>query len=107
MSDLKGYQHDPGTSAALVTTSTNMLENLINWSRRSSMFYLLFGLACCGIELMQTGGPRAAIDRFGSVPRATPRQADLLSVAGTLTYKMAGRCGLLYQQMADPKYVIS
>ncbi len=107
MSDLKGYQHDPGASAALVTTSTNALENLINWSRRSSMFYLLFGLACCGIELMQTGGPRSDIDRFGSVPRATPRQSDLMIVAGTLTYKMAERCRLLYQQMADPKYVIS
>jgi NADH-quinone oxidoreductase B subunit len=71
------------------------------------MFYLLFGLACCGIELMQTGGPRADLDRFGSVPRATPRQSDLMIVAGTLTYKMAIRCKLLYEQMADPKYVIS
>jgi len=98
MKDLKGYGHDPGASAALVTTSTNLIEDLINWSRRSSMFYLLFGLACCGIELMQTGGPRADLDRFGSVPRATPR---------TLTYKMAIRCKLLYEQMAEPKYVIS
>jgi len=74
---------------------------------QSSIFYLLFGLACCGIELMQTGGPRADIDRFGSVPRATPRQSDLMIVAGTLTYKMAERCRLLYEQMAEPKYVIS
>jgi NADH-quinone oxidoreductase subunit B len=107
MKDLKGYGHDPGASAALVTTSTNLIEDLINWSRRSSMFYLLFGLACCGIELMQTGGPRADLDRFGSVPRATPRQSDLMIVAGTLTYKMAIRCKLLYEQMAEPKYVIS
>ena len=105
--DLKGYSHDPGASTALVTTRTSVLDNLINWSRRSSMFYLLFGLACCGIELMQTGGPRADLDRFGSVPRATPRQADLMIVAGTLTYKMAIRCKLLYEQMAEPKYVIS
>ncbi len=105
--DLKGYSHDPGTGTALVTTSTNVLENVINWSRRSSLFYLLFGLACCGIELMQTGGPRADLDRFGSVPRATPRQSDLMIVAGTLTYKMALRAKLLYEQMADPKYVIS
>jgi NADH-quinone oxidoreductase subunit B len=105
--DFKGYAHDPGVGTSLVTTSTNVLENLINWSRRSSMFYLLFGLACCGIELMQTGGPRADLDRFGSVPRATPRQSDLMIVAGTLTYKMAIRCKLLYEQMADPKYVIS
>ncbi len=107
MADTKGYSHDPGASTALVTTHTNVLENLINWSRRSSMFYLLFGLACCGIELMQTGGPRADLDRFGSVPRATPRQSDLMIVAGTLTYKMAIRAKLLYEQMAEPKYVIS
>jgi NADH-quinone oxidoreductase subunit B len=105
--DFKGYSHDPGASTALVTTTTSVLDNLINWSRRSSMFYMLFGLACCGIELMQTGGPRADLDRFGSVPRATPRQSDLMIVAGTLTYKMAIRCKLLYEQMAEPKYVIS
>src|SRR5207248_2636349 len=80
---------------------------IIDLARKSSIFYLLFGLACCGIELMQTGGPRADIDRFGSVPRATPRQSDLMIVAGTLTYKMAERCRLLYEQMAEPKYVIS
>jgi NADH-quinone oxidoreductase subunit B len=105
--DRKGYSHDPGVSTALVTTTTNVIDDLVNWSRRSSMFYLLFGLACCGIELMQTGGPRADLDRFGAVPRATPRQSDLMIVAGTLTYKMAIRCKLLYEQMAEPKYVIS
>ncbi len=68
---------------------------------------MLFGLACCAIELMQTGGPRADVDRFGAVPRATPRQSDLMIVAGTLTYKMAKRTKLLYDQMPDPKYVIS
>jgi NADH-quinone oxidoreductase subunit B len=56
---------------------------------------------------MQTGGPRADLDRFGAVPRATPRQSDLMIVAGTLTYKMAKRTKLLYDQMPDPKYVIS
>src|SRR3954463_8342609 len=105
--DVKGYAHDPGASAALVTTHTNVLENLINWSRSSSMHYLLFGLACCGIELMQTGGPRTDLDRFGSVFRATPRQADLMIVSGTVTLKMAHRVRLLYEQMPDPKYVIS
>src|SRR6476661_1847468 len=105
--DPKGYSHDPGVSTALVSTNTSVLDDLVNWSRRSSMFYLLFGLACCGIELMQTGGPRADLDRFGSVPRATPRQSDLMIVAGTLTYKMAIRCKLLYEQMAEPRYVIS
>jgi len=83
------------------------LDNIINWNRKSSIWYLLFGLACCGIELMQTGGPRSDIDRFGAVPRATPRQADLMIVAGTFTYKMAFCAKLLYDQMPDPKYVIS
>lgn len=86
---------------------TTKLDELLNWGRKSSLWYLLFGLACCGIELMQTGGPRADLDRFGAVFRATPRQSDLMIVAGTLTYKMASRCRLLYDQMPEPKYVIS
>lgn len=86
---------------------TTKLDDLLNWGRKSSLWYLLFGLACCGIEMMQTGGPRADLDRFGSVFRATPRQSDLMIVAGTLTYKMASRCRLLYDQMPEPKYVIS
>lgn len=83
------------------------VDKLLNWTRLSSLWYLLFGLACCAIELMQTGGPRADIDRFGAVPRATPRQADLIIVAGTVTLKMASRVKRLYDQMPEPKYVIS
>jgi len=90
--------------ANLVTTK---VDDLLNWGRASSLWYMLFGLACCGIELMQTGGPRADLDRFGSVPRASPRQSDLMIVAGTLTYKMALRTKVLYDQMPEPKYVIS
>lgn len=86
---------------------TNTVDSFLNWGRYSSLWYLLFGLACCGIELMQTGGPRADLDRFGSVPRASPRQSDLMIVAGTLTYKMALRTRVLYDQMPEPKYVIS
>ncbi len=82
-------------------------DEFLNWGRESSLWYLLFGLACCAIEMMQTGGPRTDLDRFGSVFRATPRQSDLMIVAGTLTYKMAIRTKLLYEQMPDPKYVIS
>ena len=89
------------------TVFTTKVDDLLNWGRASSQWYMLFGLACCAIELMQTGGPRADIDRFGAVPRATPRQSDLMIVAGTLTYKMAKRTKLLYDQMPDPKYVIS
>ncbi len=90
--------------ASVVTTK---IDELLNWGRASSLWYMLFGLACCGIELMQTGGPRADLDRFGSVPRASPRQSDLMIVAGTLTYKMALRTKVLYDQMPEPKYVIS
>ena len=88
-------------------TVTTKIDEMLNWTRKSSLWYMLFGLACCAIEMMQTGGPRADLDRFGAVPRATPRQSDLMIVAGTLTLKMALRTKLLYDQMPDPKYVIS
>jgi NADH-quinone oxidoreductase subunit B len=80
---------------------------LLNWPRRNSLWYLLFATACCGIELMQTGGPRTDLDRFGMVFRATPRQADLLLVAGAVTYKMADAVRRLYEQMPEPKYVLA
>ncbi len=86
---------------------TTKLDEVLNWSRKSSVWYMLFGLACCAIELMQTGGPRADLERFGAAPRATPRQSDMMIIAGTLTLKMALRTKVLYDQMPDPKYVIS
>ena len=86
---------------------TTKVDEILNWSRKSSVWYMLFGLACCAIEMMQTGGPRADLDRFGAVPRAIPRQSDMMIVAGTLTLKMALRTKVLYDQMPDPKYVIS
>ena len=86
---------------------TTKLDEVLNWTRKSSVWYMLFGLACCGIELIQTGGPRADIERFGAAPRATPRQSDMMIIAGTLTLKMALRTKVLYGQMPDPKYVIS
>ena len=86
---------------------TTKVDAMLNWTRKSSLWYMLFGLACCAIEMMQTGGPRSDLDRFGAVPRATPRQSDLMIVAGTLTLKMALRTKVLYDQMPDPKYVIS
>ncbi len=98
---------DAGGGGDFILSHTSQLDKLINLARLNSLHYLLFGLACCGIELMQTGGPRADLDRFGAVFRATPRQSDFMIVAGTLTYKMAERCKLLYDQMAEPKYVIS
>jgi NADH-quinone oxidoreductase subunit B len=86
---------------------TTKIDDLINWSRGSSIWYLLFATACCGIELMQTGGPRTDVDRFGFVFRSSPRQSDLLIVAGAVTFKMADRVRLIYAQMAEPKYVIA
>ena len=83
------------------------LDFISDWSRHNSLWYLLFATACCGIELMQTGGPRTDLDRFGVVFRSTPRQSDFMIIAGTITYKMAKRVKVLYEQMADPKYVIS
>jgi NADH-quinone oxidoreductase subunit B len=98
---------DGGMGGDVTMFHTSQLDKLINMARESSLWYLLFGLACCGIELMQFGGPRADAMRFGAIPRASPRQADFMIVAGTLTYKMAERAKLLYDQMPEPKYVIS
>ena len=75
-----------GPGAGVLLTNTNRFDDLVNLARKNSIHYLLFGLACCGIELMQTGGPRADLDRFAAVFRASPRQADLMIVAGTLSY---------------------
>jgi NADH-quinone oxidoreductase subunit B len=86
---------------------TTKADDLLNWTRKSSVWWMLFGLACCAIEMMQTQGPRADCDRFGAVPRAAPRQSDLMIVAGTLTLKMALRTKILYEQMPEPRYVIS
>ncbi len=82
-------------------------DKAFRWARKSSLWYMTFGLACCAIEMMATAGPRYDFDRFGMIPRATPRQADLMIVAGTVTYKMAPRVRVLYEQMAEPKYVIA
>ena len=72
-----------------------------------SLWYLTFGLACCAVEMMHTAAARYDFDRFGMIPRASPRQADLMIVAGTLTNKMAPAIRKVYDQMAEPRYVIS
>lgn len=86
---------------------TAQLDKLLAVSRTSSLWYMLFGLACCAIEMMATGAARYDLDRFGMLFRASPRQSDLMIVAGTVTHKMASRVKLLYEQMAEPRYVIS
>jgi len=87
---------------------TTTLEQGMNWARQSSIWPMTFGLACCAIEMMAAGASRFDLDRFGAGAfRATPRQADLMIVAGTVTFKMASRVRRLYEQMPDPKYVIA
>src|SRR5215211_1910631 len=89
----------------LIVTS---LDFMINWGRKNSIWPMTFGLACCAIEMMAVGASRFDLDRFGAGAfRATPRQADLMIVAGTVNYKMASRVKRLYHQMPDPKYVIA
>jgi NADH-quinone oxidoreductase subunit B len=89
----------------LIVTS---LDYFINWGRSNSLWPMTFGLACCAIEMMAVGASRFDLDRFGAGAfRATPRQSDLMIVAGTVNYKMAERVKRLYDQMPDPKYVIA
>ncbi len=97
------------------TVTTDLSENVIltslddlhNWARLSSLWPLLYGTACCFIEFAALIGSRFDFDRFGLVPRSSPRQADLLIVAGTVTMKMGPALVRLYEQMPEPKYVIA
>merc|ERR1711962_613593 len=83
------------------------VDDLVNWARRSSLWPMTFGLACCAVEMMHFAAPRYDMDRFGVVFRATPRQSDLMIVAGTLTNKMAPALRRVYDQMPSPRYVLS
>lgn len=84
------------------------LDAILNWARLGSLWPMTFGLACCAIEMMAASASKYDIDRFGAGAfRATPRQADVMIVAGTVTYKMAPRVKRLFDQMPDPKYVIA
>ncbi|OGU54228.1 MAG: NADH dehydrogenase [Ignavibacteria bacterium RBG_13_36_8] len=82
-------------------------EDVLNWARLSSLWQLHFGLACCVFEMMAASASHYDLDRFGVFPRPTPRQADLIIISGTVTLKMALRIKRLYEQMSDPKYIIS
>ncbi|NBR95014.1 MAG: NADH-quinone oxidoreductase subunit B [Proteobacteria bacterium] len=86
---------------------TAKLDELINWARSGSLWPMTFGLACCAVEMMQTAASRYDIDRFGMVFRPSPRQSDVMIVAGTLTNKMAPALRKVYDQMSEPKYVVS
>lgn len=83
------------------------INNVVNWSRKGSLWPLTFGLACCAVEMMHATVSRYDFDRFGIIFRPTPKQADLLIIAGTLTNKMAPALRRLYEQTANPKWVVS
>ena len=83
------------------------LDKVVNWARSGSLWPMSFGLACCAVEMMQTAASRYDLDRMGLVFRPSPRQADVMIVAGTLCNKMAPALRKVYDQMAEPKYVIS
>ncbi len=90
------------------TIITTTLDKLVNWARKSSLWPATFGLACCALEMMATAAARYDIARFGAeVFRASPRQADLMIVAGTLTKKMSPVARRIYDQMPNPKWVIA
>ena len=82
-------------------------DDLINWARTGSLWPMTFGLACCAVEMMQTAASRYDLDRYGMIFRPSPRQSDVMIVAGTLTNKMAPALRKVYDQMAEPRYVVS
>ncbi|MBI4969742.1 MAG: NADH-quinone oxidoreductase subunit B [Rhodospirillales bacterium] len=83
------------------------VDAVVNWARTGSLWPMTFGLACCAVEMIHAGVSRYDLDRFGVVFRPSPRQSDLMIVAGTLTNKMAPALRKVYDQMAEPRYVIS
>ncbi len=97
-----GVRQVPGAPVVI-----SPIDKIINWARAGSMWPVTFGLACCAIEMMATGASHFDLDRYGIIFRATPRQADVLIVAGTVTKKMAPIVRRVYNQMPEPKYVIA
>ena len=88
----------------IITTS---LDSLVNWARKSSIWPMTFGLACCAIEMMATGAAKHDLDRFGIIFRASPRQSDCIIIAGTVTKKMLPVIRTVYEQMPEPKWVVA
>jgi len=103
MSEVKGLIHNRFGDGLVFTSA----DQLINWSRKNSIWFMTFGLACCAIEMISAFMARHDLDRFGIVPFPSPRQADVMIVSGTVTKKMAPAIKLLYEQMPHPKWVIS
>ena len=95
---------DPFEKDNIIITT---VDKFFNWARLSSPWQMFFGLACCAIEMMATSASHYDFDRFGVIPRPSPRQCDLIIISGTVTLKMATRIKRLYEQIPDPKYIIS
>ena len=114
-SSVEGYDpkaHDPffdGVSQTLADKGfvTASVDDLITWARTGSLMWMTFGLACCAVEMMQASMPRYDLERYGFAPRASPRQSDVMIVAGTLVNKMAPALRKVYDQLPEPRYVIS
>ena len=109
---ISGEHLDAGQEISLAGMSNKgyiltTVNDVINWSRTGSLYWMTFGLACCAVEMMHTSLPRYDLERFGAIPRGSPRQSDLMIVAGTLTNKMAPALRKVYDQMPEPRYVIS
>jgi len=85
----------------------SQVDNLLDWARTGSLWPMTFGLACCAVEMIHSYMSRYDLDRFGVIPRPSPRQSDVMIVAGTLTNKMAPALRKVYDQMAEPRWVIS
>src|SRR6185312_3698690 len=83
------------------------LDEVVNWARTGSLWPMTFGLACCAVEMMHVIGARYDLDRFGIFPRASPRQSDLMIVAGTLCNKMAPALSTVYEHMTEPRCLLS
>jgi NADH-quinone oxidoreductase subunit B len=98
---------EEGTKIVSPNVVITSVDKIINWGRRSSLWPVTFGLACCAIEMMTSGSSHYDLDRLGVIFRASPRQADCLIVAGTVTKKMAQIVRRVYDQMPEPRYVIS
>lgn len=98
----EGIKIIPGANTIITT-----LDKVVNWGRKSALWPMTFGLACCAIEMMTTGSSYYDLDRFGIIFRASPRQSDAIIVAGTVTKKMAPVVRRVYDQMPEPRYVIA
>ncbi|MDQ2083116.1 NADH-quinone oxidoreductase subunit B family protein [Xanthobacteraceae bacterium Astr-EGSB] len=96
--------NDELADKGFIVTAT---DELITWARTGSLMWMTFGLACCAIEMIQMAMPRYDCERFGFAPRNSPRQSDVMIIAGTVTNKMAPAVRKLYDQMPEPRYVIS